>query len=120
MSAETAEPRRHARTPQPPQGLLLNLGGREIPAKLVDASEGGLGVTTFVPLAVGSLVELDGHLDNGELQILLQGKARVVHCRSGEDGVFRVGLSLEEVGYRQFHPPWVAASSARRARISRR
>ncbi len=113
MKVETAELRRHERTPQGLQGVILRVGGREVPAKLADASESGLGVETFVPLSVGSVLELDGHLDNGELRIELQGKVRVVHCWSRDDGVFRVGLSLEDVGYRQFRPGWAAANSGR-------
>ncbi len=78
-------------------------------AKLVDASESGLGVETYVPLPVGSLVDIQGDLRQTGFSLTLEGQARVVHTRKCPEGVFRIGLAFEEVHYRR---PRVVVGSA--------
>lgn len=76
------------------RGKKLRIGyrGQLLAAKVVDSSDHGLGVEMSVPLESDSFVSFVG--------IGLQGRARVVHCRPSDDGVFRAGLELETVTFR--------------------
>jgi hypothetical protein len=76
-------------------------GGR-IEARLIDISEGGLGVEVWVPLILDSFVNLSVELSRGEERMALEGQARVVHCFSGEDEqTYRVGLAFQNVSRRE-------------------
>lgn len=67
----------------------------EVPAKLVDVADGGLGIELSVPLTAGSWVSVTGK--PGESAVLGSGrtKARVSWCLLGRQGAFRAGLTLE-------------------------
>ncbi len=73
------------------------LKGRALMAELADASEGGLGVETFVELASGVRVEIRADMRNSEMALNVTGVARVAHCREMEPGRYRIGLDLIEV-----------------------
>ena len=64
-------------------------------------NETGIGVEMFVPLVVGSAVSLAGDLYNSDYSLHIQGKARVIYCHCGKEGVFRIGLTYEQVAYRK-------------------
>jgi len=66
-------------------------------AKLIDASEGGIGVEMYVPLAEGARVELEADLSNTDLSLGVSGRARVVYVKRLKKGTCRVGLAFEEV-----------------------
>jgi len=100
----TGERRRQPRTRPAAHGLRITCYGREIPAILVDTSEGGLGVEMFVPLVAGAEVGIQGELHSDDFAIALAGTARVAYCRSSPDGLFRVGLSTQGVVYRSYEP----------------
>jgi hypothetical protein len=87
-----------------PQGFRIKVqqkGGevRTLAAKLVDFSEQGVGVEMFVPLKVGRLVAVAGDLRSEDIQLLVDGQARVVYSRRVRRGNYRIGLALEEVAY---------------------
>jgi hypothetical protein len=73
--------------------------GRRFAARLVDASQQGLGVEVLAPFSVGSVVEVAGELHGPEFCLGLEGSARVAHCRH-RAGLFRMGLSLQQITYR--------------------
>jgi hypothetical protein len=66
-----------------------------IDTNLVDVSKGGLGVESFTPLPLATLVNVQGELHSQESCIEFGGTAWVVHCLAREDGVFRIGLNFE-------------------------
>ena len=89
-----------------PAGLKISTYGeqgspRTFAAKLIDATDSGVGVEMYVPLVEGSTVALDGELTSPDLSLNLHGRARVVYCRCENGGTFRVGLVYEEVAYRK-------------------
>ena len=71
--------------------LKIDSGGQLLAAQVVDSSDHGLGVKMSTSLAIGLSVSFVG--------AGLQGRAKVVHCRRTENGIFRVGLALEEVTF---------------------
>lgn len=82
-----------------PQGLSITKGDREIAAQLVDVSEGGVGVDTFVGFDLGAVIHLKGELVRPGLGLRLNGYARVAHSSEIEPGRFRIGLEFVEVAY---------------------
>lgn len=68
------------------------------PAKLVDVSDYGCGLETGFALSVGGLCAVKNLpptvVENGQGVV----KARVVHCRLHDEGVYRSGLAFEETG----------------------
>ena len=66
-------------------------------AELIDVSDTGCGLRVFTPLVIGSnvsiVVELHSKLSCVELRV----GARVVHCCSHEDELYRVGLSFQDI-----------------------
>ena len=89
-----------------PAGLKISTYGeqgsrRTFAAKLIDATDSGVGVEMYVPLVEGSTVALDGELTSPDLSLNLQGRARVIYCRCEDGGTFRVGLAYEEIAYRK-------------------
>jgi hypothetical protein len=94
------------RRPAVPQGIRISTGrergaGRIVAAKLIDGSEAGVGVETFVPLPVGSVVVVEGNLKEAGYALVLKGQARVTHAREMGNGTFRIGLWFDEVSYRR-------------------
>lgn len=72
---------------------------RPIITKLVDASEGGVGVETFTRLKTGTRVMVKANLQSPELALALSGEGLVAHSREVGPGRYKVGLELEEVSY---------------------
>jgi DnaJ domain/PilZ domain len=72
-----------------PQG-----GMDEIPGRLVDSSEGGIGVETGVPLAVGSTVRVTS--PEGIHGRIGAHKAQVRWCEPGRGGSFQSGLQFDD------------------------
>ena len=68
-----------------------------IDTKLVDVSKGGLGVESFTPLPLATLVNVQGELHSLDSCVAFRGTAWVVHCLAREDGVFRIGLNFEKL-----------------------
>jgi hypothetical protein len=107
VSSLLAEQRKSVRRrPKIPQGIRICTeaepgGARTLAAKLVDASETGVGVDTYVPLRVGSSVIVEGKLRHTGYSLALKGQARVTHTRALGDGVYRIGLIFENVAYRR-------------------
>ena len=98
METTSAEHRRQERTRAfTAQGLKIHCYGRAIPAVLVDASDGGLGLEMFVALSPGIVVSFEGQFENEDLCLALSGTAQVAHCIYSENGVYRVGLAFQEV-----------------------
>jgi hypothetical protein len=90
-----AERRHHPRTKKyRADSLRLDYAGRALGAKLVDFSEGGVGLEMLGPLPLGSSVNLTGELRSADDCMDLRGSARVAHCQYPEDSVFRIGLSF--------------------------
>ncbi len=85
--------------------LRLDYAGRALGAKLVDFSEGGVGLEMLGPLPLGSTVNLSGELRSGDDCMELQGSARVAHCQYPEDSVFRIGLSFADMRRQQIECP---------------
>ena len=68
-----------------------------IDTKLIDVSKGGLGVESFTPLPLATLVNVQGELHSLDSCVEFRGTAWVVHCLAREDGVFRIGLNFEKI-----------------------
>lgn len=66
-------------------------------ARLLDVSQGGLGIALRLPLVVGDDVDVDGELSRKGTFLLLRAKARVAHCFH-QKGLppYRVGLEFQE------------------------
>ena len=54
---------------------------------------------TFARLSVGSLVRVEGDLHSPQLDLKIDGNARVAHARLLADGRYRAGLQLLDVAY---------------------
>jgi hypothetical protein len=81
---------------QPLKVMLVRPAGGtdEIPARLVDCSEDGIGVETGVPLAVGSSVRVASPQGvNGRIGA---HKAHVRWCEPGRGGSFQSGLQFDD------------------------
>ena len=72
-------------------------------AHLVDSSQSGFGVEALAPLMVDSMVSLTGDLHSSDFCMRLKARARVAYCRRQEFGLFRIGLSFEDVSYRSLY-----------------
>ena len=70
---------------------------RPVVGKLIDVSEGGIGVEVFVAPPDGALVELDGEWRGAAYGLRVNGRARVAHVSEVEPGRYRVGLRFVEV-----------------------
>ena len=66
-------------------------------AKLVDASEGGLGVETLVELEPGLGLEVSADMVSSDLALHVSGFTRVAYCRETEPGRYRIGLELVDI-----------------------
>lgn len=86
------------------QHLQLGFAGQMLTvSKLIDLTDGGLGAEILNPLPVGSRVTVAGDLHGSESAVKLEGRARVAHCGSGENGAFRIGLLFEEISCRNLY-----------------
>ena len=70
-------------------------GERSIRGDLLDYSETGLGVSTAIPLPVGSLVSLIGRLEGPGGPASSTRRAHVCHCTPTARGSYRSGLAFE-------------------------
>ena len=85
-----------------PPGLRLTVPQegrkpRKVMAKLIDVSDGGIGIEAFFRLRSGALVEIDGDWKSADLSLSVNGKARVAHVSQVERGRYRVGLQFVDV-----------------------
>jgi len=97
------ERRKHARRKAPLHQLALTTYDgrsrtREASATLVDVSSGGIGVDATTETLEGAVVSVAGELRNGRAAIPVNARARVAACFALDGGVFRVGLSFEDLG----------------------
>ena len=81
--------------------LKIGTGDQFVEGKLLDMSDGGLGVETTVALDLNSDVTVSGELFGEGSNLQIQGCARVAHCVSVDGNVFKIGLSFQEVKYRR-------------------
>lgn len=103
---ERTERRAYGRTKKyRAEHLRLDYAGRALGAKLVDFSEGGVGLEMLGPLPLGSTVNLNGELRSADDCMELSGSARVAHCQYPEDSVFRIGLSFAEMRRKEVECP---------------
>lgn len=103
--AESLNRRTQSRASAPPlQRIEVKVaeargGYRKLAAVLVDFSDAGLGLDMFVPLRIGSQVDIHGDLRSPELTLYVIGHARVAHSRRLRCGNYRIGLALDQVAY---------------------
>jgi hypothetical protein len=76
--------------------LRLDYHGRLLGARLVDFSDQGLGVEVLSQLPVGAEVAVSGEISGEDGVFSISGKVIVEHCRPRQDGVYRIGFSLEK------------------------
>lgn len=78
--------------------MLVSGINQAMNARLLDVSQGGLGVAVASPLVVGDDVDVDGMLRRSGNFMLLRGRARVAHC-SYQPSLphFRAGLAFIEL-----------------------
>jgi len=74
-------------------------GAVEVDARVVDISEGGIGVEVESPLRTGSIVEIAGRIDPAIRPGPLGQRCRVCWCSTSTngDGRYRAGLSFEPI-----------------------
>ncbi len=85
--------------------LRLDYFGRLLGARLVDFSSVGLGVEALSPLPVGAEIGISGEIAGEAGSLAIEGRAKVEHCRSTEDGVCRIGFSLEKAQVSELDDP---------------
>jgi DnaJ-domain-containing protein 1 len=59
-------------------------------------SNGGIGVSTAFPLAVGETVTVNGRLDERDRRRKLSREARICWCLEKDDGSYRAGLAFDD------------------------
>ena len=90
------------------QGKLLSLQGtvdrasrggpgRDVAGRLLDVSESGVGIETYVELPAGARVSFRAALNDGDIDLCFDCSAQVRHCRRLDSGLFRAGLELVNV-----------------------
>lgn len=80
--------------------LRLDYFGKLLGARLVDFSTKGIGVEALTPLPIGAEVGISGELIGRDGSMGLDGRVKVKHCSTGEDGVSRIGLELDKSALR--------------------
>ena len=101
-SSSPAERRKQPRTQKSrAEHLRLEYAGKLLAAKLIDASDGGLGAEMYVQLQPGAAVAFAGELHSPFFCMKLHGRARVAYCRTRDEGVYRIGLAFEDVNVRK-------------------
>ena len=69
-------------------------GATEIaPAKVIDDSNGGMGLETGTPLAVGSIVTVLDEIHGGQP---VEAQARIVNCVERDHGRYRISMRFED------------------------
>jgi hypothetical protein len=63
---------------------------------IVDLTEYGVGIETTAPLSVGALVTIESQFFAAETSDPTRRQARVIHCRLGDDGLYRTGFGFED------------------------
>ena len=83
--------RRVRRRPRFPVQLELKLPNvdRAIAGRLLDVSEFGIGIESYVELPSDSEVKMRAELTDGELDLFIAGTAVVRQCRQLDSGLFR-------------------------------
>ena len=76
--------------------LRLDYFGRLLGARLVDFSRNGMGVEALSPLPVGAEIGISGEILSESATHTIEGRAKVEHCRSTQEGVCRIGFSLDK------------------------
>lgn len=89
------ERRRNPRRPsfQTQTEIALTIGQDRYPARLIDSSEGGLGIETRRPFDVGTQIRVTGTLATGIQLKPLDFTGTVRWCRPGLNGTYRCGLA---------------------------
>ena len=99
VTTEKAQRRRDRRTKSDPQVIRLQLKDRMgnpkwVTADLLDTSEGGIGISVLMPLAVGSTILVRGKL--GESRSEVVNSTTVNWCTEKINGNFHAGLEFVE------------------------
>ncbi len=90
---------------------VLRLGYEEgaaqrwLTADLIDFSDGGIGIATAFPLAVGSTLTVNGRVDGEDRRRNTSREAHVCWCLEKDDGTYRAGLAFEDAGGPE-HDTW--------------
>ena len=85
--------------------LRLDYFGRLLGARLVDFSDNGLGVEALSPLPVGAEIGISGEIIGESGTVGIEGRAKVEHCRSTQEGVCRIGFSLAKAVITEIEDP---------------
>ncbi|MCB1020218.1 MAG: hypothetical protein KDC27_09830 [Acidobacteria bacterium] len=85
--------------------LRLDYFGRLLGARLVDFSSTGLGVEALSPLPVGAEIGISGEILSESGTVGIEGRAKVEHCRSTQEGVCRIGFSLDKAVISEIDDP---------------
>jgi len=84
-----------------PVQVVLTIPGfdRAVVGRVIDSSESGLGVETYLDLPVGANVTLRAAMNDGDIGLSLDCQAQVCHCRKLGNGLFRAGLALGKASW---------------------
>lgn len=77
--------------------VRIEYAGRLMKARLVDLSDGGIGIEMDNPLPIGSKVNIEAEVEDGGETTRLTGRGHVAHCRFGEEAGFRTGVCFEDL-----------------------
>ncbi len=77
--------------------LTLREFDRDVAGRLLDVSESGVGIETYVELPAGARVSLRAALSDGDIDLCFDCSAQVRHCRRLDSGLFRAGLEVVNV-----------------------
>jgi hypothetical protein len=91
------ERRRNPRKPslQTQPEITIVVGNEKFPARLVDSSEGGLGIETRKALDVGVRIRATGKVTSGIQIRPLDVEGTVRWCRAGSNGTYRCGIATD-------------------------
>ena len=62
-------------------------------------------IASSPPLPVGAEIGISGEISSASGTLGIEGRAKVEHCRSTEDGVCRIGFSLDKAKISQLEDP---------------
>jgi len=77
--------------------VRIEYAGRLMKARLVDLSDGGIGIEMNNPLPIGSKVNIEAEVEDGSETTRLTGHGHVAHCKFGEEAGFRTGVCFEDL-----------------------
>ena len=77
--------------------VRIEYAGRRMNARLIDMSEGGIGVEMHNPLPIGSKVNVEAEVEDGSETTRLSAHGHVAHCKFGEEAGFRTGVCFEDL-----------------------